>query len=111
MIFPVAGRGRPRKNHAPDVASVPAETMLATAAWRKLSWRRGVKGEREARFAAVCVRVAEGPPQRIGALGAQRLLAGGAPGCELGGRRQLQAHVVLGAVSCVAGQAAAGVLV
>ena len=45
--------------------------MLATAAWRKLSWRRGVKGEREARFAAVRVRVADGPPQRIGAMGAQ----------------------------------------
>ena len=76
MIFPVAGRGRPRKNHAPDVASVPAETMLATAAWRKLSWRRGVKGEREARFAAVCVRVADGPPQRIGAMGAQHTCRG-----------------------------------
>ncbi len=73
MIFPVAGRGRPRKNHVPDVASVPAETMLATAAWRKLSWRRGVKGKLEARFAAVRVRVADGPPQRIGAMGAQHL--------------------------------------
>lgn len=73
MIFPVAGRGRPRKNHVPDVASVPAGTMLATAAWRKLSWRRGVKGKLEARFAAVRVRVADGPPQRIGAMGAQHL--------------------------------------
>ncbi len=73
MIFPVAGRGRPRKNHVPEVASVPAETMLATAAWRELSWRRGVKGKLEAHFAAVRVRVADGPPQRIGAMGAQHL--------------------------------------
>jgi SRSO17 transposase len=73
MIFPVSGRGRPRKNHVPDTASVPAGSMLATASWSKLSWRRGTKGKLAARFAAIRVRVADGPPQRIGAMGAQHL--------------------------------------
>lgn len=73
MIFPVAGRGRPRKNHVPDVVSVPAQAMLESVRWRKLSWRRGVKGPLAARFAAIRVRVADGPPQRIGRMGAQHL--------------------------------------
>lgn len=73
MIFPVAGRGRPRKNHVPDVVSVPAQAMLESVRWRKLSWRRGVKGALAARFAAIRVRVADGPPQRIGRMGAQHL--------------------------------------
>ena len=38
-----------------------------------LSWRRGTKGRLKARFAARRVRVADGPPQRIGAMGAQHL--------------------------------------
>lgn len=73
MIFPVAGRGRPRKNHVPDVISVPVQAMLESIRWRKLSWRRGVKGPLAARFAAIRVRVADGPPQRIGSMGAQHL--------------------------------------
>jgi SRSO17 transposase len=73
MIFPVSGRGRPRKNHVPDTASVPAGSMLAAASWHELSWRRGTKGKLAARFAAIRVRVADGPPQRIGSMGAQHL--------------------------------------
>jgi SRSO17 transposase len=73
MIFPVAGRGRPRKRHIPDVASISAQTMLEAAPWRMLSWRRGTKGRLQARFAARRVRVADGPPQRIGTMGAQHL--------------------------------------
>lgn len=73
MIFPVAGRGRPRKNYVPDVVSVPAQAMLESVRWCKLSWRRGVKGPLAARFAAIRVRVADGPPQRIGSMGAQHL--------------------------------------
>lgn len=41
LVFPVARRGRPRKNHVPDAKSVSAEKTLATAPWRTLSWRRG----------------------------------------------------------------------
>lgn len=73
MIFPVAGRGRPRKNTIPDITLVSAQTMLETAAWRKVSWRRGIKGMLAARFAAFRVRVADGPPQRIHDMGPQHL--------------------------------------
>lgn len=73
MIFPVAGRGRPRKRHIPDRLSRPAEAVLADADWRTLSWRRGTKGRLAAQFAALRVRVADGPPQRIHDMGAQHL--------------------------------------
>jgi SRSO17 transposase len=73
MVFPVSGRGRPRKRHVPDVTSIPAQTMLETAAWRSVSWRRGTKKRLSARFAALRVRVADGPTQRIGAMGGQHL--------------------------------------
>jgi hypothetical protein len=42
-----------------------AEDMLADATWQDISWRTGTKGKLKARFAAVRVRVADGPPQRI----------------------------------------------
>src|SRR5215475_6253574 len=65
MIWPVAKRGRPCQRHVPDILSIPAEDMLANAKWRTISWRTGTKGKLKARFAAVRVRVADGPPQRI----------------------------------------------
>ena len=73
MIFPVSAHGRPRQRHIPDVKSVTAQSMLETAPWRTVSWRRGTKGRLSARFAAVRVRVADGPPQRIRDMGAQHL--------------------------------------
>lgn len=73
MIFPVAGRGRPRLRHVPDVKSRAAYAMLEGAKWRQVSWRRGTKGRLRARFAAVRVRIADGQPQRIGSAGAQHL--------------------------------------
>lgn len=71
LVFPIAGRGRPRQRHVPDQPSVAAEKMLAEVDWQLVSWRRGTKGKLAARFAAVRVRVADGSPQRIGSLGAQ----------------------------------------
>src|SRR6202051_150625 len=53
LIFPVAGRGRPRKRHVPDHLSVAAEDLLGSAKWRRLSWRKGTKGPLTAAFAAV----------------------------------------------------------
>ena len=47
--------------------------MLANAKWRAISWRTGTKGKLKARFAAVRVRVADGPPQRIRDKGQQHL--------------------------------------
>ena len=73
LIFPIAGRGRPRQRHIPDLLSMSAEDMLADAKWGYVSWRQGTKGTLKARFAAVRVRVADGPPQRIGDKGQQHL--------------------------------------
>jgi SRSO17 transposase len=73
MIWPVAKRGRPRKRHIPNTLSIPAEDMLANAKWRTISWRTGTKGKLKARFTAVRVRVADGPPQRIRDKGQQHL--------------------------------------
>jgi SRSO17 transposase len=73
MIFPIAGRGRPRQRHVPDLLSVPAEDKLAGAEWQEVSWRRGTKGGLKARFAALRVRIADGTPQRIGDKGQQHL--------------------------------------
>jgi SRSO17 transposase len=56
---------------------MPAEDMLANATWQTVSWRTGTKGKLKARFAAVRVRTADGPPQRIRDKGQQHL-----PGAE-----------------------------
>jgi SRSO17 transposase len=66
MIWPIARRGRRRRKHVPDVPSIAAEDMLIAARWQNISWRTGTKGKLKARFAAVRVRVADGPAQRIG---------------------------------------------
>ena len=73
LIWPVAKRGRPRRRHVPDVLSMPAEDMLSDAKWQPVSWRTGTKGKLKARFAAVRVRTADGPPQRIRNKGQQHL--------------------------------------
>src|SRR5258708_38626556 len=73
MIWPVAGRGRPRKRHVPDILPTAAEDMLADATWRNISWRTGTKVKLKARFAAIRVGVANGPRQRIGDQGQQHL--------------------------------------
>lgn len=65
LIWPSARRGRPRRRSIPDVLSAAAEAMLADAKWRNITWRTGTKGKLKARFAAVRVRTADGPPQRI----------------------------------------------
>lgn len=80
LIWPITKvRGKPRKHHVPDVLSIAAEQMLASAKWKTVSWRSGTKGRLTARFAAVRVRTADGPPQRIWDKGQQHL-----PGDELG---------------------------
>jgi len=73
LIWPVTKRGRPRRRHVPDILSMPAENMLAEAKWQTVSWRTGTKGKLKARFAAVRVRTADGPPQRIRDKGQQHL--------------------------------------
>src|SRR6202035_4511327 len=73
LIFPIAGHGRPRQRHIPDSKSIAAEAMLTDASWQSVSWRRGTKGRLSARFAAVRVRVADGPTQRIRDMGGQHM--------------------------------------
>ena len=73
LVFPVAGRGRPRQNHVPDQRSRAAETVLLGATWRTVSWRSGTKGRLSARFAALRVRIADGSTQRIGDMGNQHM--------------------------------------
>ncbi|HEY5678156.1 MAG TPA: IS701 family transposase, partial [Myxococcales bacterium] len=55
--------GRPRKHPVPSAASVAAAELLEArpAAFRAVSWRTGTKGPLRAEFAAVRVRVADGP--------------------------------------------------
>jgi hypothetical protein len=48
--------------------------MLAGAKWRTVSWHSGTKGRLKARFVAVRVRTADGPPQRIWDKGQQHLV-------------------------------------
>src|SRR4030081_225824 len=43
LIFPLAGRGRPRQRHIPDLLSTPSEDMLADAKWKNVSWRLGTR--------------------------------------------------------------------
>jgi SRSO17 transposase len=64
MIRPTARRGRPRRS-IPHVLSRSAEDILGKARWQRISWRLGTKGKLKARFAALRVRVADGPTRRI----------------------------------------------
>ncbi len=58
-------RGGPRKTPIPDEEAVAAEAMLAKSSWQRITWRRGTKGPLRAKFAAVRVRVADGPAVRL----------------------------------------------
>ena len=73
MIWPTATRGRPRQTAIPSTEAISAETMLASAPWRAITWRRDTKGPLRADFAAVRVRVADGPEVRIGRRAGQHL--------------------------------------
>jgi SRSO17 transposase len=55
--------GRPRKHPVPSAASVGAAELLEARPelFRSISWRIGTKGPLQARFAALRVRVADGP--------------------------------------------------
>src|SRR5690349_24356139 len=53
--------GRPAKHPVPNRPPCSAAEMLETQRWRRITWRTGTKGPLNARFAAVRVRVADGP--------------------------------------------------
>ena len=53
-------KGR-RRRPLPSEEPCTAEEALAKLSWRRVSWRQGIKGALTARFAAVRVRVGDGP--------------------------------------------------
>ena len=53
--------GRPAKHPVPSRPPRSAAEMLETQRWPRITWRTGTKGPLSARFAAVRVRVADGP--------------------------------------------------
>ena len=57
-LVPPAGRAR---KPVPDREPRDAEAVLADLAWRRVAWRQGTKGRLSARFAAIRVRVGDGP--------------------------------------------------
>jgi SRSO17 transposase len=60
---PVRATGRRPKHPVPSVHSRSAQAVIADLpdeSWRTLSWRRGTKGDLQADFAALRVRVADG---------------------------------------------------
>jgi SRSO17 transposase len=61
LLFPRANRGKPRKHAVPSEEARDAADVLADCRWRRIVWRQGSKGALAARFAAVRVRVADGP--------------------------------------------------
>jgi SRSO17 transposase len=66
VIWPRARTGRPRTRGVASETPVAAEERLKTATWQRVTWRTGTKGALTAEFAALRVRVADGPPQRDG---------------------------------------------
>ena len=58
QLVPPAGRAR---KPVPDQEPRPAEDGLAALPWRRVTWRQGTKGALTARFAALRVRVGDGP--------------------------------------------------
>ncbi|MBB1493403.1 transposase, partial [Paracoccus sp. MC1854] len=66
MIAPAMKRrtGRPPKHPVPSTRTYSVQAVVAALpneCWRTLSWRRGTKGDLRADFAALRVRVADGP--------------------------------------------------
>ncbi|KQP91661.1 IS701 family transposase [Methylobacterium sp. Leaf117] len=57
-LVPPTGRAR---KPAPDREPREAEAVLADLTWRRVTWRQGTKGKLSARFAAIRVRVGDGP--------------------------------------------------
>jgi SRSO17 transposase len=66
---PKPGAGRPRTRGIPSERAVSAEQRIAELgprAFRKLSWRKGTKGPLQGEFAALRVRVGDGPEAKDG---------------------------------------------
>jgi SRSO17 transposase len=64
LRWPRARMGRPRKTPVPNEEPRAAEAVLMAAKWRRVTWRQGTKGALAERFAALRVRVGDGPTTR-----------------------------------------------
>lgn len=64
VTWPVSKAGPKRKRPVASEKPIAAQAMLKTAPWRRVAWRTGTKGPLAGEFAALRVRVADGPPQR-----------------------------------------------
>ena len=73
LVFPVAGRGRPAQTACAQCPLRQRRRHAHPSEMAHARWRKGTKGPLKARFAAVRVRVADGPPQRIGDKGMQHM--------------------------------------
>jgi SRSO17 transposase len=58
QLVPPTGRAR---KPVPDREQREAEAVLADLTWRRVTWRHGTKGKLSTRFAAIRVRVGDGP--------------------------------------------------
>ena len=58
QLVPPPGRAR---RLVPDEEPRPADEVLAALQWRRVTWRHGTKGALAARFAAIRIRVGDGP--------------------------------------------------
>jgi SRSO17 transposase len=58
QLVPPTGR---KRRPVPDQEPREAEAVLADLPWRRVTWRHGTKGPLAARFAAIRIRVGDGP--------------------------------------------------
>ena len=61
LLFPRANKGKPRQHAVPSEDARAGADVLDNCRWRRIIWRQGSKGALTARFAALRVRVADGP--------------------------------------------------
>jgi SRSO17 transposase len=61
LTFPHANRGKSRQHAVPSEKARDGANVLADSRWRWIAWRQGSKGALAARFAAMRVRVSDGP--------------------------------------------------
>ena len=61
LLWPRVAKGQARKHPVPGETARAAVDVLAERPWRRIAWRQGTKGKLAARFAALRIRVADGP--------------------------------------------------
>ena len=65
LVPPPVTRGPAAQDPDPGSGGVRGRGHAGEGSWRRITWRRGTKGPLRAKFAAVRVRVADGPEVRL----------------------------------------------